>query len=58
MVLSRFKSKEKITFLAYLSTFCRRMNAEKWLKVVLNRISDPKLADLHLLLPNNWNKPE
>jgi len=34
------------------------MNAEKWLEDVLRRISDTKLADLHLLLPNNWKKSE
>jgi len=53
MVLSRFKSNEKITFFAYLSTFCRRMNAEKWLEDVLRRISDAKLTDLYLLILTN-----
>jgi len=34
------------------------INPEEWLEDVLRRISDTKLADLHLLLPNNWKKSE
>jgi len=58
MVLSRIKNNEKIAFIAYLSTFCRRMNAEKWLEDVLKRISDTKLTDLYLLILTNWKKSE
>jgi len=34
------------------------INPEEWLEEVLRKISDTKLADLHLLLPNNWKKSE
>jgi len=34
------------------------INPEEWLEDLLRKISDTKIADLHLLLPNNWKKSE
>ena len=33
------------------------INPEEWLEDILLRISETKLSDLHLLLPNVWKMP-